>query len=132
MILLGEEIQALLGATLFYEFVPFVDSPMPEPSEDELERIKVINAKLRDARALILPKTPRSTPGWLDQLHAAEVDVQLESDQAAELVRIVSVCLPELRTDGDLSAMVGGVHLSALRSAHQKLMTHAKGRDQET
>jgi hypothetical protein len=126
MILSGEEIQALLGAMMVYEFVPFRYAAQPQLSDGDVEIIEAIRNKLRLARSSITPNLPRSTPGWLDRLHAAQVNVNLTEKEAAALKRIGGICLLELRTDGDLSAHVGGVHLSALRIAHRKLVEHAR------
>ena len=122
MILLGEEIQALLGAMTIYEHVPFVDTRQPVVSEEEREAIDVVSHELRTARSAITPQISRDTPGWLAQLHAAETSVILSHRELDLLAHVAGACLLELRTDGDLSAHVGGVHLSALRSAYDKII----------
>lgn len=122
MIFCGEEIRALIGAVMVYEYVPWVDTPRPILSEAERKWVEAASLKLDAAQLSIRPAIPRDTPGWLAQLHRAETAINFGPDELDVLSRIVGSCLLELRTDGDLSAQVGGVHLSALRSAHEKLL----------
>ena len=121
MNLFGHEIQALLGAMMIVGGVPFVFVPAPELSPEDEELIESITVKLRTARSRIIPPISRAATGWLDQLHQSETIVELSSGELELLTRITNVCLLELQTDGDLSAHVGGIGLSSLRSVNEKL-----------
>ena len=116
MIFSGQEIQALLGSMMIHEHVPFVDSVKPVLTVTERECIDTATDRLRAARRTITPSLPRETPGWLALMHSAEADVHFIPDEIQVLAKVSRACLSELRNDGDLSAHVAGVGLSALRS----------------
>lgn len=107
--------------------VPFVRAKKPILPTGDLAVLDEVSERLRIARDALRPSVPRETPGWLERLLSAEVDVLLRDLEVGILMAVTTSCLDELRTDGALSAFVGpGVGLEALRSAHQKMAEAAR------
>jgi hypothetical protein len=126
MTLTGREIQGLLGALMLHSHVPFVRAKKAVLPTGDLAVVDGVGERLRIARDGLKPDFPRETPGWLEALLNAKVEVLLTDLEAGLLVQITAPCLEELRTDGGLSAFVGpGVGLDALRSVHEKLALQA-------
>lgn len=126
MRLTGREIQGLLGAIMLHCHVPFVRAKKPALPSGDLAVVDDVSDRLRIARETLKPSAPRETPGWLEALLSAEVEVLLTDLEVGVLLKITTPCLDELRTDGGLSAFVGpGVGLEALRNVHEKMAGQA-------
>jgi hypothetical protein len=126
MTLTGREIQGLLGAMMLHSHVPFVRAKKVVLPTRDLAVVDEVGDKLRIVRDALKPDVPRETPGWLEALLNAEVEVLLTDLEVGLLLKITTPCLDELKTDGGLSAFVGpGVGLEALRSVHEKMARQA-------
>jgi hypothetical protein len=121
MILTGREMQALLGATLIYGDVPFIESVKPSLSAEEQKDIDAADAKLIAAKRLLKPAEPRNPETWQLML-CNEGEVVFTAAEARVLAKVAAACLVELKTDGDLSPFAGPrVGVDALRSAYEKI-----------
>jgi hypothetical protein len=127
MRLTGREIQGLLGAMMLHAHVPFVRAKKAVLHARDLAVVDEVGARLRIARDALKPDIPRETPGWLEALLDAEIEVPMTDLEVGVLVKVTTPCLDELRTDSGLSALVGpGVGLEALRSVHEKVASQRK------
>lgn len=121
MRLTGEEIQALLGATLIMGYVPFVETSKPILSNAEDEVLRVIDETLMRVKKTLKPPEPR-TPVTFREMLQDVGEVEFSPEALTILDGVVCACLAELRSDADLSPHAGaGVRLEALRTAAAKI-----------
>jgi hypothetical protein len=121
MILTGLDMQALLGATLIQQFVPFVRTSAPVLNDQEAQASDSARAKLLAAKRTLNPPEPRSPSGWHLMLED-RAEVNLSREEIRVLGHVVEACLQELVSDGEFSAQAGpSVGLAALRAVQGRL-----------
>lgn len=121
MILRGRDIQALLGAMLIQQFVPFVRTTPPNLTAEEIEAARSAREKILAAKRMLRPPEPRGVSDW-HQMLEDNGEVTFSSQEILVLVRVVDACLNELTHDVELSTQAGpGVGLDALRAIRARL-----------